>query len=96
MNKTFSKFNNKEEVKANGEISNNSIYKNSRKSSEKDRTSLSFYENRNNNLRSVSPITHKKNNFIESHKLIEIKIEKRHPEADESNISYFEEFNVKT
>jgi hypothetical protein len=89
MNKNFSKFNNKEENM------DNSSCRNNRKSLEKDKNSLSFFENRNNNMRSVSPITHKKDHYIESYKLLETKYEKRNTNNGEGNISYFEEFNVK-
>lgn len=69
--------------------------KNFSKFSNKDDNNRSFYENRNNNMnRSISPITHKRNDHIESHKLIESRLE-RNGNNDSANISYFEEFNVR-
>ena len=90
MNKTFSKFNNKEENKENSYNRNNN-----KQSTEKDRNSRSFYENRSKNLRSLSPITHKKNEHVESYKLLETKFEVK-GSNQEANLSYFDEFNVKS
>jgi hypothetical protein len=83
MKKTFSKFNNKEENKVN---LNSSFIKEVNKS---------YYENKNNNLRSLSPITHKRNEHIEYHKLMESKFDLKNTNNQDANISYFEEFNVK-
>jgi hypothetical protein len=85
MNKTFSKFNNKEENKVNS---------NSNSSFVKEGLNKTYYENRNNNLRSLSPITYKKNEHIESHRILEGTFDLRKSNNQDANISYFEEFNV--
>lgn len=89
MNKTFSKFNYKEEPKQNtmNKSYNKSLINN------KDKNDKDFYENKNNNLnRSISPITHKNNQHVESYNLIEANVNDQR--KSNSNLSYFEEFNV--
>lgn len=91
MNKTFSKFNNKEESKANA---NTSIV------NQRDEASKNYYENKRNNLRSLSPITYKRNEHVESHKILVTKFEGNisgniNNQDPNMSMSYFEEFNVK-
>ena len=52
-------------------------------------------ENRNNNLNnSLSPITNRKNEFIDSYRNLNL-TERKNKNQEEGNLSYFEEFNVK-
>ena len=89
MNKTFNKFNSREGRQE--ENKDNSHFR-----TEKDRMSRSFYDNRNNNMnKSHSPITHKRNDHIQSHKELETKFEAKDTNNQDANLPYFEDFNVK-
>jgi len=89
--------NNNSRINYNAQLVNtsyvNSIYKCRNTPQNNEKVSKSFYEN-NSNLkdRSLSPITHKKNQYVDE--FVNVKIAGTDMKDTTKNLSYFEEFNV--